>query len=217
MLYAYWASSASYRARILLELKGLPYEIVPVDLRAANGGEQHGPAHVARNPQRLVPVLEHGAVRITQTQAIGAYLDETFPERPLLPTDAVGRARVRSIASYIACEIQPLQNLRVQQHLAGLGWRWKTGISEWTAHWIATGFDAVEQMLAAQPAAYVHGHAPGLADAFLVPQVLNARRAGLELERWPHIARVDAALRALDSVRRAAPEAQPDAPPPAMR
>ncbi|MBD8897687.1 maleylacetoacetate isomerase [Rhodanobacter sp. DHG33] len=213
VLYGYWRSSAAYRVRIALNLKGLGYENRPVHL-VKDGGEQHAPAYAAMNPQELVPSLRDGEQVLTQSLAIMEYLDETRPQSPLLPADAQGRARVRALAQLVACDIHPLGNLRVLQYLER-----ELGADEaqrggWSRHWIAAGFAAMEAMLASDAATgrYCHGDAPGLADACLVPQVYNARRWKLSLDDYPTIRRIDAACNALEAFRAAAPEAQPDAP-----
>jgi len=210
-LYSYWRSSAAYRVRIALELKGLEHEIAPVDLA---GGAQHAGDFAAVNPQELIPVLRDGQRLVRQSMAIMEYLDETYPPRPLLPATARDRARVRSIAQAIACDIHPLNNLRVQQYLErelGAGEEQRLA---WTRHWIETGFDAVEALLADHPATgeFCEGEDPGMADCCLVPQVYNARRFGVDLARWPNIVRIDAACAALPGFQAAHPDRQPDAP-----
>lgn len=212
-LYGYWRSSAAYRVRIALNLKGLAYASHPVHL-VKDGGEQHAPGYAAMNPQQLVPSLRDGGRVLTQSLAIMEYLDETVPQPPLLPADAHGRARMRALAQLVACDIHPLGNLRVLQYLErGLGAD-DAQRGEWSRHWIAAGFAAMEAMLAGDAATgrYCHGDTPGLADACLVPQVYNARRWKLPLDDYPTICRIDAACNALEAFRAAAPEAQPDAP-----
>ena len=212
-LYGYWRSSAAYRVRIALNLKGLAYETRPVHL-VRDGGEQHGEAYRALNPQQLVPCLRDGERVFTQSMAIMEYLEETHPEPPLLPADARSRARVRALAQVVASDVHPLGNLRVLQYLEGRLGQDEASRLAWSRHWIETGFDALETMLAGSSATgrYCHGDAPGLADACLVPQVYNAVRWKLPLERWPTIARIHAACNELEAFRRAVPEAQPDAP-----
>ena len=215
VLYGYWRSTAAYRVRIALNLKGLAFENRPVHL-VRGGGEQHAPAYAALNPLELVPSLRDGERTLTQSLAIMEYLDETRPEPPLLPADAEGRARVRALAQLVACDIHPLGNLRVLQYLER-----ELGVGEaqrgaWSRHWIATGFAALEAMLAGNAATgrYCHGDTPGLADACLVPQVYNARRWKLPLDDYPTIRRIDEACGELEAFRLAAPEAQEDAPAP---
>ncbi|MCX7515012.1 maleylacetoacetate isomerase [Frateuria sp. STR12] len=212
-LYGYWRSSAVYRVRIALNLKGLRYETRPVHL-LRDGGEQHGEAYRALNPQQLIPCLRDGERVLTQSMAIMEYLEETHPEPPLLPADARSRARVRALAMAVGSDIHPLGNLRVLQYLQG-----ELGVDEaqklaWSRHWIEVGFDALETMLAGNSATgrYCHGDTPGLADACLVPQAYNALRWELPMDRWPTIARIHAACNELEAFRQAAPEHQPDAP-----
>ncbi|MEW9571415.1 maleylacetoacetate isomerase [Rhodanobacter sp. Si-c] len=213
VLYGYWRSSAAYRVRIALALKGLAWESRPVHL-VKDGGEQHAADYAAMNPQQLVPCLRDGERVLTQSLAIMEYLDETRPGPALLPADAGGRARVRALAQLVACDIHPLGNLRVLQYLER-----ELGIGEaqrgaWSRHWIATGFAAMEAMMAGNPATgrYCHGDTPGLADACLVPQVYNAVRWKLSLDDYPTIRRIHAACGELEAFRNAAPEVQPDAP-----
>jgi maleylacetoacetate isomerase len=215
MLYGYWRSSAAYRVRIALNLKGLDYENRPVHL-VKDGGEQHAPAYAAMNPQQLVPSLRDGERVLTQSLAIMEYLEEIHPEPALLPADARGRARVRALAQLVACDIHPLGNLRVLQYLeSGLGAD-EAQRGEWSRHWIASGFAAMEAMLVDNVATgrYCHGDTPGMADACLIPQVYNARRWKLPLDDYPTICRIDTACNELEAFRKAAPEMQPDAPAP---
>jgi maleylacetoacetate isomerase len=208
-LYSYFRSSAAYRVRIALNLKGLPYEYVPIHLRQ---GEQRGEAYRALNPQGLVPVLADERGTFTQSLAIIEYLDESHPDPPLLPHTAPARARVRAIAQAIACDIHPLDNTRVLQYLTRT-----LGVSEeakntWYRHWIDLGFAALEARLAADPAtgAFCHGASPTLADVCLVPQLANARRLPLPLTAYPTLLRIEAACTALPAFAAAAPERQPD-------
>ena len=212
-LYTYWRSSSAYRVRIALNLKGLDWEPAAVHL-VRDGGEQNAPAYREVNPHGLVPVLEDGSLRIRESLAILEYLEETRPEPPLLPADAAGRARVRSLALAIACGIQPINNLRVLKYLeTPLGLEPERR-DAWYRHWIAEGFAALETRLAADPETgrFCHRDAPGLADCCLVPQVYNARRYGCDLDAFPTIVRIDAACAGLEAFRCAAPERQADAP-----
>ena len=207
-LYDYWRSSAAYRVRIALNFKGLTYAQVPVDLRA---GAQRTPAFLEINPQGLVPVLEDDGVRLTQSLPILNYLEERYPEPALLPKDAAGRATSRGIAVAIACEIHPLNNLRVLQYLEhelGLGDAQRL---VWYHHWVSEGFHAIEAMLARSAGDFCVGDAPSLADVCLVPQVYNARRYQCDLEPYPKVRRIDERCRQIDAFGKAAPERQPDA------
>ena len=211
-LHTYFRSSAAYRVRIALHLKGLDYEAVPVHL-VRGGGEHRQPAYLGLNPAGLVPALEDAGQVLTQSLAIVEYLEETHPQPALLPAAALDRARVRAIAQAIACDIHPVNNLRVLQYLTR-----ELGASEeqknaWYRHWIGVGLQAVEAMLAgdARTGAFCHGDTPGLADCCLVPQVFNARRFGCELSAMPTVLRIADRCAGLEAFRRAAPEAQPDA------
>ena len=213
-LYSYFRSSAAYRVRIALALKGLAYETIPVHL-LKDGGQQHGSAYRSANPQGLVPALQpaEGGPVLAQSLAIMEYLDEVHPQPALLPADALGRARVRAIAQMVACEIHPLNNLRVLKYLTQ-----ELGVSgaqkdAWYAHWVALGLQAVEDNLAHSSATgrFCHGDTPGLADCCLVPQVFNARRFNCAMDAYPTITRIVAACEALPVFQQAAPGAQPDA------
>lgn len=211
-LYTYWRSTAAYRVRIALHLKGLRFELEPVHL-VREGGEQHRPDYLAMNPQGLVPTLMDGAHVLTQSLAILEYLDDKQPEPPLLPDDALGRARVRSLAQMIASEVHPLNNLRVLQYLTGelrVSDEQKTA---WYHHWLAQGLAPLEKRLANESATgrFCHGDQVSQADICLVPQLYNARRFEFPLDDYPTLRRIDAACRELDAFRAAAPEAQPDA------
>jgi maleylacetoacetate isomerase len=211
-LYSYWRSSAAYRVRIALRLKQLEHDIVPVHLAQ---GEQHDDGFGAVNPQRLVPVLGHGQRLIRQSMAIIEYLDETFPAHPLLPATARDRARVRALAQIVACDIHPLNNLRVLQYLEREAKLDQAARDAWVRHWIEEGLRALEALIADHPATgeFCEGEVPGLADCCLVPQVYNARRFHVDLAAFPHVLRIDAACRALPEFQAAAPEQQPDRPP----
>lgn len=212
-LYGYWRSTAVYRVRIALALKGLAWENRPVHL-LRDGGEQHGAAFHALNPQELVPVLQDGERVFTQSLAIVEYLDETYPEPPLLPVDPRGRARVRALALTIACDIHPLGNLRVLQQLERQFAASEAQRADWVRHWMAQGFAAIEALLADNVAtgAFCHGDTPGLADICLVPQVYNALRWQLPLDPYPNVQRIHAACAAIEAFRATVPELQPDAP-----
>jgi len=211
-LFSYWRSSAAYRVRIGLNLKGLPHQITPVHL-VREGGEQHSAAYAALNPQELVPTLRHGDRVLQQSMAILEYLDEVFPATPLLPGDAQGRARVRALAQLVACDIHPLNNLRVMQYLERTLQASAEARTQWTLHWMAEGLAAMETLLAGHAATgtFCHGEQPGLADACLVPQLYNAHRFGLDLAPYPTLQRIEAACLALPAFDAARPENQIDA------
>lgn len=213
-LYSYWRSSAAYRVRIGLNLKGLRYDILPIHL-LRDGGDQRRPEFKAINPQGMVPVLQHGSRQLRQSLAILEYLDETWPEPSLLPVPARDRQRVRSIAMAIACDIHPLGNLRVLQFLDNEFNCPQPERDVWVRHWVGEGFDAIEAMLNDHPATgrFCEGDTPSIADCCLIPQVYNARRFGLDMDQYPTIVRIDAACRALPAFDAARPERQPDAPP----
>ncbi len=213
VLYGYWRSSAAYRVRIALNLKGIDYAQSPVSL-VADGGRHRQPEHLARNPQGLVPVLDIDGQNLVQSLAIAEYLDETRPGPALLPPDAAGRARVRALALAVACEIHPVLNLRVLERLARQPGFDETAKLDWYRHFIAAGFAALERLLAddARTGTYCHGDTPTLADACLVPQVYNARRFDCPLDAYPTIRRIDAACLTLPAFDLARPESQPDAP-----
>lgn len=211
-LHGYYRSSAAYRVRIALNLKDVAYEDAFVHL-TRDGGEQLGAAYIALNPQAQVPSLVVDGGVLTQSLAIIDYLDETHPAPPLLPASPLARARVRAIALAIACDIHPLNNLRVLAYLTG-----ELGIDDdarlaWVRHWVEHGLSAVEAMVAANPdrGRFCHGDAPGLADLCLVPQLFNARRFDCDLAPCPTLVAIDAACRQLSAFRDAAPENQPDA------
>ena len=211
-LFSYFRSSAAYRVRIALNLKGLEYEYVPVHLTRA-GGEQFTPAFRQLNPQALVPMLHDGEHALTQSLAIIEYLDETHREPPLLPGAPISRARVRGLALAVACDIHPIDNLRVLRYLLHT-----VGVSEeqkdaWYKYWIDTGLEALELQVARDPATgrFCHGDAPTLADICLVPQLANARRVKMDLSPYPTLTRIEAACNALPAFAAAEPSRQPDA------
>jgi len=214
-LYSYWRSSAAYRVRIGLNLKGLEHEIIPVHL-VRDGGQQHSIEYREINPQQLVPVLLHGHRRLTQSLAILEYLDEVWPDRALLPSTARERQRVRSLALLVACDIHPLNNLRVLQYLENEWNAPQPERDEWVRHWIVEGFAAAEAMLADHPSTgeYCEGNLPGYADCCVIPQVYNARRFGVDMDQFPTMQRIEAACLALPAFDAARPERQPDAPAP---
>lgn len=211
-LYDFAFSSAAYRVRIALNVKGIPFERSVVSL-VKDGGQQHNPAYKALNPQALIPSLEDGGHFFTQSLAIIEYLEETHPEPALLPRDPAARARVRAIAYAIACDIHPINNLRVRQYLASDLKADEAQTSTWYAHWIHKGFGALEAMLAQSPETgrYCHGDRVTLADICLVPQMANAYRFKVPVDAFPTLVRIDRDLRALPAFKAASPEAMGDA------
>ncbi len=209
-LYTYFRSGTSHRVRIALNLKGLAYEPVPVHLVK---GEQRGEQYRALNPQGLLPLLEDGEVRISQSLAIIEYLERTHPEPPLLPEDPPGEARVRSLALICACEMHPLNNLRVLQHLSRTLGLDQAARDAWCRHWMEEGFAALERRLAGEPATgrFCHGDRPTMADVCLVPQVVSSARWGTDLGLYPTVRRIHEACLALEPFVRAMPANQPDA------
>ena len=205
-LYSYWRSSAAYRVRIALNLKELEHEIVSVSL-APGVAEHRGAAYRARNPQMLVPFLEDGKLGIAQSMAILEYLEETYPEVALLPASEPLRSRVRTFCHMIACDIHPLNNLRVMSYIKSEFGADPT--DGWYAHWVREGFTAAEQLASDGP--FVCGEHVTLADALLVPQVYNARRFNVALEEFPKLVAIVDRCNELHAFRDAAPEAQTDA------
>lgn len=201
-LYDYWRSSAAYRVRIALNLKGVEHRLVPVDLAA---GQQSAADYTARNPQGLVPLLEDGDIRLTQSQAIIEYLDERYPEPALYPADALERARVRAFVATVACDIHPLNNLRVLQYLKGPLGQGAASVKAWYGHWLRAGLQALEAQASGGP--YVFGQAVTAAEPFLIPQLYNARRFEVVLDDFPKLVAVDAVCAELAAFRAAAPAA----------
>jgi maleylacetoacetate isomerase len=207
-LYNYFRSSASYRVRIALALKGLDYDYKPVSLVKS---EHLAESYASVSASRLVPLLKDGEHFVTQSLAIIEYLEETHPEPPLLPADALGRARVRSLALDIACEIHPVNNLRVLRYLVGPMKVAEEDKNRWYQHWVETGLEVVEQRMAASPTRYCHGDTPTLADCVLVPQIFNAQRFDCRLDHVPNVMRVFGACMQLDAFSKTQPSACPDA------
>ena len=208
-LFTYFRSSAAYRVRIALNLKGLPYEMESAHL-TRDGGRQYTPEFRALNPQMRVPMLQLSSGDVlTQSLAIIEYLDEIQPEPALLPADALARAHVRAVAQIVACDIHPLNNLVVLQYLKGPMKHEQAAVDAWYRHWVAKGFDAVEAMIT--PGPYACGAHVTLADICLVPQVYNARRFKVSLDPYPKIAAVEAACLKHPAFDKARPENQPDA------
>lgn len=208
-LYSYFRSSAAYRVRIALNLKNIPYDMEPIHL-TKDGGRQHSAEFRTLNPAKRVPalVLESGDI-LTQSMAIIEYLDETHPQPPLLPADPVQRAKVRAVAQIVACDIHPLNNLMVLQHLKRALKQEQPEIDAWYHHWVIDGFNAIEAAI--DPTPYACGAQVTLADICLVPQVFNARRLKVPLDRFPKIVAADAACQKLAAFDKARPENQPDA------
>ena len=211
-LYDYAYSSAAYRVRIALNLKGVAYEQSTVSL-IKDGGQQHSAAYKAINPQALIPTLEVDGRAIGQSLAIIEYLDEVYPVPPLLPTYPAEKARVRQIAYEIACDIHPVNNMRVRGQLKSLGHSEEEIMAKWYAHWITIGFAALETQLNAskETGVFCHGDTPTLADICLVPQMANAFRFKVPVDAFPTLVRIDKTARALPAFAAAAPERQPDA------
>jgi maleylpyruvate isomerase len=210
-LHGYFRSSASYRVRIALNIKGVPYDQSSVHL-SRDGGVQFSQGFRALNPQSLVPVLQDGDMVISQSLAIIEFLEDRYPEPPLLPADPSGKAVVRQLASMVACDIHPLNNLRVLRYLTD-----RLGVSEeaklaWIGHWIAQGFEALESLISRAPGRgrFSHGDAPTLADCCLVPQMFNAARFGVPLDAYPTLRAIEAECLKLDAFARAHPSRQPD-------
>lgn len=213
VLHGYFRSGTTYRVRLALNWKALEYDYVPVNLVQ---GAQSEPGFVSKNPQGLVPALEADGAILTQSPAILEWLEETFPDKPLLPSDPLMRARVRAFAAAIGCDIHPIQNLRVMKKVKtdyGVG---QDGAQGWARHWITTGFEALERLAedADGTNGFLFGDSPTLAEVYLLPQMYNARRFGVDLEPYPRLVAADAAARVLPPFERAAPEHQPDAPAP---
>lgn len=209
-LYGFYLSSAACRVRIALNLKGLPYESISVDLRHR---AHRTPEYAAINPQQAVPVLVDDARTLTQSMAIIEYLEETHPQPPLLPATAIERARVRALAQLIACDVHPLNNQRVLLYLRDVLGVGKEAKDEWYRHWIAQGFGPLEKMLSSssETGSFSYGNAPTLADVCLVPQVFNAQRFEVDLKPYPTVMQIFDACMRLPAFDRAQPSKQADA------
>lgn len=213
-LHTYFRSSAAFRVRIALNLKGLAYETVPRHL-LRNGGEHRTAEYLAANPQGLIPALEDGGVVLAQSLAIVEYLEEKYPNPPLLPRDPVQRSQVRAMALGIACDVHPLQNLRVTNYLSQELKQDDAAVDRWRIHWIATGLGALEELVKRHSGdgRYCFGRSVTLADVFLLPQLVSAQRFKCDLEPYPMLRGIGAHLETLPPFAKAAPAAQPDAEP----
>ncbi len=209
-LHSFFRSGTSHRVRIALNLKGISAEYHAVDLRTDAHLET---AFKAINPQALVPVLTVGSEHLSQSPAILEWLDETYPEPPLLPKDPFARARVRALAAMVGCDVHPLNNRRILMYLRSQFGADEAAVNAWCATWIGTAFDALEVMLAADKTRgdFCHGGQPSMADVYLVPQIESARRFGVDLAAWPQIMAIDVACQAIPAFANAAPSRQPDA------
>lgn len=209
-LFGYWRSSAAYRVRIALYLKGVPFENIPVHL-VKNGGEQHSPEYVELNPTHLVPTLVDGELTLNQSLAILEYLDEKFPNEPLIHGDIGTRSLIKALSYDIACEIHPVNNLRIQQYLVKELGQSEDAKLSWSHHWMKTGFAAIEKKLEAHAGLYCFGDSITLADLCLVPQVYNANRFNVDMSAFPIINRIVEQCNTLPAFQQALPENQPDA------
>ncbi len=211
-LYSYFRSSAAWRVRIALNLKGVDYGLVPIHL-VREGGAHRSPAYAAINPQMRVPALDVDGAILTQSPAILEWIEETWPAPPLLPEAALARARVRALAATICCDIAPLQNAGTQAWLKAQGGFDAARLDAWLKHWIGSGLAAVEALIArhGEEGPFFSGGRPGIAECCLIPQLFGARRFGVALEAFPHCLAIEAACAALPAFRAAAPDAQPDA------
>ncbi len=211
ILYDYWRSSAAFRVRIALNVKGLAADHVSIDLKP-NVLAQKSPEYLARNPQGRVPFLTDGDFDLSQSPAILEYLEEVYPDPPLLPQDPRARAEVRALAATIGCDIHPLNNSSVLGYLKKeFNQSIEAGISKWYAHWVHEGFHALEKQITKHAGVYAYGDQVTMADIYLVPQVWNAQRFKVPLDAFPTLLRVVEAAAGLDAFREAAPENQPDA------
>lgn len=208
-LYSYFRSSSAYRVRIACNLKDLPYDYVAIHL-SRNGGEQYSDSFLQVSAQQAVPVLQDDRFVLSQSLAIIEYLDERYRDRPLLPDSIEGRARVRALSQYIACEIHPLNNLRVLKFLSGpMGLTEEQKLS-WIRHWLETGFNALERELAVEGGSFCYRDIPTMADCCLVPQLYNARRFGVDVARFPVLHAIEERCQRIEAFQTARPDRQPD-------
>ncbi len=208
-LYSYFRSSAAYRVRIAMHLKGLAFDTIPVHL-LRNGGEQHSSQYRVLNPSGLVPTLVDEDLTLGQSVAILEYLEEAYPTPALLPTDHAQRAQVRAVLQTIACDIHPLNNLRVLQYLEDTLQQDEATRATWYRHWVTRGLEALEILLSPFSGNFCFGDQPTLADCCLIPQMANARRFSTPIDAFPTLVRIDAHCRCLSAFAAAAPENQPD-------
>jgi maleylacetoacetate isomerase len=205
-LYTFFRSSASYRVRIAMNLKGLPYDAVPVSLTKS---EQSQPAYLKVNPQGRLPSFEVDGTVLIQSPAILEYLEEVHPEPELLPRHPVTRAKIRAVSAIIGCDIHPLNNSGTLAYLKNRLGQDEAAVNAWYVHWVVEGFKAIEQLI--EPGPFAFGDKPTLADVYLAPQMYNARRFKVPLEAFPKIVAADAACNRLEAFQAASPERQPDA------
>ena len=208
ILHGYWRSGASYRVRIALNLKGLVYAQAPHDLRS---GAHKDAAYLALNPQGMVPAVQIDGTVLTQSPAILEWLEEAYPQPPLLPADPVARAQVRAMAAIVGCDIHPLNNLRVGKALRGEFGADQAAVDAWAARWIIPGFEALETLVARQGEGWSFGASPTLADCYLIPQIYSARRFNVPLDAFPRLTQIDMAAAAHPAFAAAHPDRQPDA------
>lgn len=209
-LYTFFRSSAAYRVRIALNLKQLNYTSIPIHFRK-DGGQHKSPEFLAINPQGLLPVLQDGDVTLNQSLAIIEYLDEVYPDKALLPKNPIDKAKVRAMAQMVACEIHPLNNLRVMGYLKNNLQQDDNSVNQWYQHWVELGFEAFEATVVSKRGKYCFGDEITLADICLVPQIYNALRFNCDMEPYPNLYRIYVELNSIAAFRDAAPEVQPDA------
>jgi len=209
-LHGYYRSGTSYRVRMALNLKGQRYDYVPVNLKE---GEQRGEAYRRLNPQGLVPALETPDGLLTQSPAILEWIEETWPDPPLLPESAFDRARARAVAAVIGCDTHPIQNLRILLYLKAELGQPPDAVQQWARHWIGEGFRSVEALIGDAPGPFALGSRAGMADLYLLPQIYNAHRFGVDMAAFPRLAAIEAAAAEIPALADAHPSRQPDAPP----
>lgn len=208
-LYSYYRSGTSYRVRMALNYKGIAYEQTPVNLKE---GDQHGPVYRRLNPQGLLPALQTSDGLLTQSPAILDWIEETHPEPALLPAGAHDRAKVRAAAAIIGCDTHPIQNLRILKYLKNELGQDQAAVDAWSQHWIAEGFNAVERLIQQTKGPFAFGETPTLADIYILPQIYNAHRFGLDLKPYPRLRDIEGACEGVPAFRDAHPSRQPDSP-----